>query len=124
MTLKLVCSLFLATPLPRELSEFLPSQSWTKVDFGMDLFPWNGNRRRGEKSSFAAVSVSSGCEAPREPLETDGRTEADSQVVLGTVVEVNFVPGLETQPEWSPEALDTASGIQSYLRVTGGNCSQ
>src|SRR4051812_29813596 len=54
-------------------------------------------------------------------LEAEVRTEADLQIVLSSVGEVDLIANFQTQSNWSQESLNTAAGIHGELGVSVGN---
>src|ERR1700687_2976708 len=50
-------------------------------------------------------------------LETNHRTERNTQVVMSSVVEIDFIANIETQPYWSKMCLKPAAWIENPVHV-------
>src|SRR5579862_6092414 len=57
--------------------------------------------------------------APAAHSEPEDRAECDSQVVMRSPVEVDFISGFQAQAEWTKRARDAGSRIKSGIQVRG-----
>jgi len=57
-------------------------------------------------------------------LKADLRAKGYTQVVPRTIIEVDFIAHLEAQPEWAPEAFNTASRVKRKASVSTGDTTQ
>src|SRR5579862_5363690 len=57
--------------------------------------------------------------APAAHSESEDRAECDSQVVMRSTVEVDFISGFQAQAEWTEGARDAGSRIESGIQIRG-----
>jgi len=57
-------------------------------------------------------------------LKADLRAEGYTQIVLRTIVEVDFIAHLEVQSEWAPEAFNAASRVERKPSVSSCDPTQ
>jgi hypothetical protein len=57
-------------------------------------------------------------------LESEGRTEGYLEVIMRSIIKVDFVARLKTQSDRAPEAFDTGARVHGEASVPGLNATQ
>jgi hypothetical protein len=77
----------------------------------------------GEKTKRQPVRAAVGIRGV-PVLESEGRTEGYLEVIMRSVIEVDFVARLKTQSDRTPETFDTAARVHGEASVPSLNATQ